>query len=1544
MGDLRVYEIAGLAEHLADWLASETRLTWSNHYLFAIYAAVISLISLVIHLGFKARSQSSQVHRSEKHAGTVICIFRVIRLIGCLTLLVLAAVSLTGKVRNENNVQLKDEFFLQQVALLSTAAYASILSASSLVFPSWAQVFVRHANAVLGVQTLVYLYRDIWPLSTYTELPLDRAEGSILWAKLVVLALIAIFVPLFVPRVYVPYDPENPIEPNLEQTSSIASSFFFMFLDPVVYEAFKTRGKHLEYEQLPSLPDYSYADNLKKRSFKELDAFAGANRNRHIFWGILRVFRFDIFKAACFITLLVPSEYLSAIGINRLLRQVLIFHVIFGANSASSYIDDPADADVKPWVWILLLFLGPTLVVIWHEAYVSTMNRILFQLESIITQLVFEHSLRIRVKADVPEIKTASTPGTPTGETVADDAASTTSSTKTADAPAPVATGNLIGKLNNLVTTDLENISQAQEFLRVFLYSPISICVGGYFLYSILGWAALAGLTVMVLMLPIPGLISRAIQRAKKTQLQKTDARVQTATETLNVLRMVKMFGWERKLKEKLQEKREDELVYVVRGRILDMMNQSVNYFLPATNMIAAYCTSSSLSTAAIAYFFQTVFMGQALTPAVVFSSLAVFDQITQMMRQFIYFFTNIINGKVSLDRVNEFLHETELLDAYSGNASVDLALERNDKEIGFRNATFAWSASESEYQTRFKLHIDELIFRPGCINLIVGPTGSGKTSVLLALLGEMHFIPSGPDSWFNLPREGGIAYVDQTSWVLNDTIKQNILFGSPFDEERYKKVIYQCALEPDIAMFENGDATEVGEKGLTLSGGQKMRLTLARAIYNPRADILLLDDILAALDVHTSTFIVQKCLAGDLVKNRTIILVTHNVATVAPVAGYCIDIKAGRVWSQGSISDVLASDSRLVQETKKEEQILETVDKDEPIVEEKPTKAAGKLIMAEEIETGHVSWNSLKPWLTALAGDRKILVPASYLLCATISSIFLTLQPYWLGHWSSEYVHKPASEVSVSYNIAVYLGIMVISLAFHWVDYIIFLFAAVRASRVVHNQLVSAVLGATFRWLDTTPVSRIIARCTQDISALDGMLPRMAMQVVAITLAMIIEICAIVAVTPQFIYVAVAVAILGYLWGQVYMAAGLAIKREMSNARSPILAHFGAAVAGLVSVRAYGAQEALILESFNRLNRYVRVATPYRNLICWVSVRLDTLGGVSTALLATYIVYFGDAGSGKVGFSLAQSILFSLQILWWVHVVNHFELSANSLERIQSYVQADQEPKPLDAGKPPAYWPASGELRVEKLSARYSFDGPKVLEDISFEIKSGQRVGVVGRTGSGKSSLTLSLLRCIYTEGTVYLDGIPTARINLDDVRTAITIIPQIPELLNGTLRYNLDPFDAYDDLTLNNALRCSGLYSLQNETDDTRITLDSNIAAGGANLSVGQRQILALARAIVRNSKLLILDEATSAIDYKTDAVIQQTLRTELKNDVTVITIAHRLQTIMDADKILVLDAGRLVEFGTPLELLALENGKFASLVNESMDRDDLKAMARV
>jgi len=365
---------------------------------------------------------------------------------------------------------------------------------------------------------------------------------------------------------------------------------------------------------------------------------------------------------------------------------------------------------------------------------------------------------------------------------------------------------------------------------------------------------------------------------------------------------------------------------------------------------------------------------------------------------------------------------------------------------------------------------------------------------------------------------------------------------------------------------------------------------------------------------------------------------------------------------------------------------------------------------------------------------------------------------------------------------------------------------------------------------------------------------------------------------------------------------------------------------------------------SLSKVDNYSRASRVFNDLARWIAIRVDVLGGLFAALLGIYFVYTPNTGvsTSNSAFTLTMAVGFGRMVLGFVQILNMFEVNGNSLERLQEYMSIEQEPKPTAGGVPPAHWPSSGALHVEKLSARYSSDGPTVLHGLSFDVLSGERIGIVGRTGSGKSSLTLALLRCIVTEGDVYYDGVRTADVNLDALRGHVTIIPQVPELLSGTLRRNLDPFDQFDDATLNAALRDAGLYALQNEDDESRLTLDSVVARGGSNLSVGQRQIIALARAMVRESKLLILDEATSAIDYKTDAIIQASLRTQLGKDVTVITVAHRLQTIMDADRIMVLDTGRIVEFDQPRVLLQNEQGYLRALVDESGDRAALYAAA--
>ncbi|KIK58490.1 hypothetical protein GYMLUDRAFT_45332 [Collybiopsis luxurians FD-317 M1] len=434
-------------------------------------------------------------------------------------------------------------------------------------------------------------------------------------------------------------------------------------------------------------------------------------------------------------------------------------------------------------------------------------------------------------------------------------------------------------------------------------------------------------------------------------------------------------------------------------------------------------------------------------------------------------------------------------------------------------------------------------------------------------------------------------------------------------------------------------------------------------------------------------------------------------------------------------------------------------------------------------------------------------------------------------------------------------------------------------------------------------------------------------------------KLTAIVILTPLFLIPGVAALAAGYTCAQIYLKSQMSVKREMSVAKSPVLGHFGATVACLASIRAYGAQEMVTEELLRQVDKYSQSSRIFYNLQQWMAIRMHVISALFIGSLTWYLMYVKKDTASNTGFSINMAVTFTSAIFGWIININMLEGQSMSLERIDAYVQIEQEAKPTEQGKPPAYWPASGELRVENLSARYSPEGPEVLHQLSFHIKSGERIGVIGRTGSGKSSLALSLLRCIYTTGEVIYDGIPTSSMNLDTLRSSITIIPQVPELISGTLRQNLDPFGEVDDLMLNGSLRAAGLTALQDHftEDEDKITLDTTISGGGSNLSVGQRQIIALARALIRRSKLLILDE-----DYKTDTIIQTSLCHELTGS-TVITIAHRLQTIMDSDRILVLDAGNIVEFGVPADLLKKKGGKLRALVEESNEKNTLFNLVR-
>ncbi|KAF7296042.1 Multidrug resistance-associated ABC transporter [Mycena kentingensis (nom. inval.)] len=1255
---------------------------------------------------------------------------------------------------------------------------------------------------------------------------------------------------------------------TVEERASLLSAFTYSFLDPLIWTARRTGAV-----DIPLLPERNRAASLTANGIPILESNPG-----NLLRGIVTVFRTPM--AALVFWYFLKSALTLAVPVG--LKQLL-----------SSLGPNPP---IKPWFWILWILCVSVARTVANERYMYIALRTRVKLESILQHLIIKHSLRIRANFESSGKKKGS-----------------------------------VGKLMNF-TSDLMNIGLVMNTWLALVAAPMQLAISTWFLYAILDWSALVGLGVMVLCMPLPTYLTMWVMHSVQVERMKTtDERLQTVSETLSILRMVKMFGWESRMMGRMSEKRSAEVKMIRKEKLLSLFSGNVNFVIPFITMIATYAT-------------YTLVMKRALTASIVFSSLAVFDILRIELRRVAHAIPIIVKGRVSLGRLEGFLTETEILDSCESAPPLRAGIV-----AGFKNATFCW-----DEEVTLKIE-DEIVFKPGVVNVITGPTGAGKSSMLLALLGEMKFTPLGDpkDAWFGLDRgTSGAAYQPQESWIQNDTIRANILMGcdAPFDEARYVKVVEQCGLITDLSLFEHGDLTLVGERGVSLSGGQKARnayrldveansiqarITLARCVYSP-AKILLLDDPLAALDVKTANAIVDKCLAGDLLKGRTVLLVTHNVALASRVARVVVTISSQGVVTREEV----------------EEQLVDVSDGPKPGVEGEEEKApplslaqyspTSHSVQKEDVAEGHVGWSAFRLYYSNLSRH-----PSLFWLLfiggIVLNEATIVVQAWWLGLWSRQFEIGDPHKVSSSYYLSGYAILLAIGVVFFSSYFAVFTFGAIRSSLRIHQQLMAAVVGCTLRWLDATPTSRIMARAVQDIKIVDDLIGLGAYRVIQLSFGLGVKFTAIMAFSPAFLVSGIIITLLGGACGQLFMKAQLPVKREMSRAKAPILGHFTAVLDGLAPIRAFGLQDAYLKESLVRIDALSTATITFRNLNRWITVRSDMLGGLFTCLLATYLVYIRERDAATTGFVLNNAFGYSSMVLLWVQQFNRLELDGNrraSLERILEFVNIEQQKNPDDVViAPPAYWPASGSIVAENLTAKYATDGADVLRNISFEIKPGERVAVVGRTGSGKSSLILSLLRCILTKGTVRYDGIDTSTLDLDVLRSNITIVPQVPDLLSGTLRYNLDPFGEYDDVLLNAALRSSGLSALQTKSE-TPLTLDTEISSGGGNISFGERQIIALARAVVRESKLLILDEATSGIDFATDAIIQNTLRNELKG-VSVLTIAHRLKTIMDFDKIMVLDAGEIVEFDAPKTLLEKEDGYLKGLVEQSMDKDVLLAM---
>ncbi|KAG9088490.1 hypothetical protein FS749_002131 [Ceratobasidium sp. UAMH 11750] len=944
--------------------------------------------------------------------------------------------------------------------------------------------------------------------------------------------------------------------------------------------------------------------------------------------------------------------------------------------------------------------------------------------------------------------------------------------------------------------------------------------------------------------------------------------------------------------------------------------------------------------------------------------------------------------------------------------------------------------AEQAREETPFELRNVSVIFPEGALSLVCGPTGSGKSSLLSALLGEMDrvegevYLPKEPT---RLNEKTGlqtaISYCAQQPWLQHKSIKDNILFGLPFDEDRYKRTLSCCALLPDLAIFEDGDETEIGEKGISLSGGQKARVALARAVY-ARTQVVILDDILSAVDAPTAEHLVQECLLGPLMKNRTVVLVTHHVDLALPSVSWVVKLYEGQIEAQGTVAELRESGAlasaragqKEVQSGKQEH----LGDKND--TKPKDTKDARKLVEDETKSTGNVKIRVYKTYLAA----------ASYwlfsllILFLAVDQLMQLVQKFWIKRWSESYetesntsshlqillsLNLPSASDNVVPYLLIYVGIQGGIIAVRVLNQIPRITSTLRASRVLFERMLRSVVRSPSRFFDTTPSGRILNRFSKDIDDIDSGLQNYIVNVVIQVIALVVAVGTIVYAVPPFIIPAVVIAYIHLWFARGYVVAARDLTRIHATSRSPIISSFGEIVLGIATVRAFGVERYFLNNMYKRLDRTLAAVHYYWMCNRWLLVRFDSLGAISVLVATTGSLVVG-ANAGLTGIVVVQAQQYVRSLYWGLRYWTELEQSrefyssrsgvsliqrfllVNSVERIQEYLELPSEPPAvIESNRPPAAWPstATGTLAVEDLVIHYAPDLPPVLKGVTFETKPSEKIGIVGRTGSGKSTLALALFRFVDPAGgNITLDGIGAlldsnpshtrliildglvdiTSIGLDDLRSCITLIPQDAVLFNGTIRDNLDPFNEFSDAELINILQRvhlvaphspepspaatppssssqGGLHSDASTlavaeitvaaigSGKPELTLETKVSDGGNNFSHGQRQLLSLARALLRRSNVIVMDESTASVDFQIDAKIQRTIREEFGHAI-LLTIAHRLRTVIDYDRILVLDAGRVIEYNTPRNLLARRNGAFHAMCNKSGDYEELVRLA--
>ncbi|KAF8167359.1 pleiotropic drug resistance ABC transporter [Crassisporium funariophilum] len=1108
-----------------------------------------------------------------------------------------------------------------------------------------------------------------------------------------------------------------------------------------------------------------------------------------------------------------------------------------------------------------------------------------------------------------------------------------------------------LGKIVNLMQGDSYAVAQRfWEFSGIFT-SPVRIVIALVFLYQILGWSALSGVVVVLVAFLLNYPLAQYNLSITRSSWKARDTRMNLVNELLQNIRFLKFYGWEYQWSRKAQNARETELKWRVKENIVETVISFIWIWMPS-------------ATALTSFLCYTLIAEERLTVSKAFTSIALFSQLQSPMIAFPGQFFAMLNAYISMQRIEEFLKEDEVPGwASTLSAPVTHASRQSEDEVGFSEATFEWEepSTTSSSASRFQLGPLDVIFPPCKLTIVSGATGSGKSALLAALLGEMHCM----FGQVLLDKTGHrVAYCAQNPWLEHATIKDNIIFGSanPFDEARYESVLDACALRQDLSILDAGDMTEIGEKGITLSGGQRARIALARAMYS-QAKCILLDDPLAAVDMHTAQHLVSRCLTGDLARGRTIILVTHHITLCLPAASYLLELEKGKILYQGTIPELgeLGVLQNVIET--EEEPFLEPQSPTQGVVNEADIlltgngsiapkcrqESNGKLIEAEARAEGRVSLRSYMTYIQAAGFFAWILTIAILLLIRAINigtQVFLarwgeayeTEYPAWITIASLPsyfWVGLPSPNVDVKPWLMIYFYISAAG-AFSLLFYIALgYYASLQASRSLFIALLQRLTRAPARFFDVTPIGRILNRFTTDINTIDGALQNSARTCLSGILNFVASFAVILFVVPTFAPFALFIAWLYVRLAPPYIQASRDLRRLESVSLSPAFAGFDELLRGIIHIRAFGMESRYQDQFYSRVDRFQSYDHVYWLVSGWLRWRYDCLGSV-VVFAATMFALWKGVTNGSAAIVIVQAGIFADASRQLVKVSAQLELDFNSVERVVEYLDVSQEaPAIIEKNRPPAYWPSnSGELVVEDLVVQYAPQLPAVLHNLTFTVRPAEKIGVVGRTGSGKSTLAMSMLRMIeLTSGKIIIDGIDISTLGLEDLRTRVTIVSQDVSLFSGTIRSNLDPLGkstAEECLQVLDRCHLTPLLNHKSSPEEETV-LDMQINQG--SLSAGEKQLLALARATLRRTNIIIMDEATSQIDSNLDDQIQRTIRQELSNAI-VITIAHRLKTVMDYDRVLVLAEGRIVEYDTPHILLRKPQGAFREMCRNSAD----------